>query len=175
MTARSFDPAGEIMVLAIGNPDRGDDGVGAAVLSALQGRLPPGVTIRAAGDDLLSLVEDWGRLAALICVDAAAPMGTPGRAYRIDIGSDVGADPGMDLAIRQLPLRRELPSSHAFGLSEAIDLARVLGLAPKHVVLFAVEGASFELGTGLSPPVAQSVAGIAAAILDAAARLLRPS
>ena len=48
-------------------------------------------------------------------------------------------------------------SSHAIGLVESIELARTLGALPAHCRVLAIEAARFELGAGLSPPVATAV------------------
>jgi hydrogenase maturation protease len=56
-------------------------------------------------------------------------------------------------------------SSHAVGLAESIELARVLGSLPKRCVVFAVEGERFDLGAPLSAPVAEAVARVVAGVL----------
>src|ERR1700739_2163071 len=83
MVERGVSP--RILVVGLGNPDRGDDGVGAMVVRDLVGRLPPGVTILARSADMLSLVSYWAGYDALFCVDAAMPMTAPGRIHRIDL------------------------------------------------------------------------------------------
>ena len=51
--------------------------------------------------DILSLIDDWAGFDAAVCIDAAAPMGAPGRIHRIDP------------AYGELPLDLSLTSSHA--------------------------------------------------------------
>jgi len=147
------------MVLALGNPERGDDGVGPAVAGRLQGRLPAGVGLRLCRGDLLALVEEWAGVDTLLCVDAAAPQGRPGRIHRLDLATD-----GLS---RQL----SLTSTHGFGLAEAVELARVLGLAPPRILVFAVEACSFAAGSALTGAVAAAVERVAAGILDELERL----
>jgi hydrogenase maturation protease len=146
-----------VLVLCIGNSDRGDDGVGAAVAEALDGRLPAGTELVTRGGDMLALVEDWAGFDTLICVDAAAPMGEPGRIHRIDLASE------------ELPPGMVALSSHAFGLGEAIALARTLGLAPRRIVVYAVEGESFETGAPMSERVAAAAAPAAKRVAAEAA------
>ena len=63
------------------------------------------------------------------------------------------------------------PSTHAFGVADALALARALGLLPPRVVVHAIRGVDFSLGAGLSPPVraaTQTTAALLAAALLAA-------
>jgi hydrogenase maturation protease len=142
-----------VLVVGFGNPDRGDDGVGVLVAQNLRARLPAGVTISARFDDALSLIDDWVDFNALVCVDAAAPMGTPGHIHRID------------LTTRDLPHDLTPTSSHAFGLAEVIALARTLELAPRNIVVYAIEGRCFDNGAPLTPDVAIAAAETAERII----------
>ncbi len=149
----------QIVVLGIGNPDRADDGVGAVVAARLAGRLPPGVTLVVRSGDILGLVEDWANCDALICADAAAPMATPGGIHRIDAASG------------ELPRGAACTSSHAFGLAEAIALARELQTLPETVVVYAVEGTCFDGGAPMTPQVAAAVDEVAERIIEEVGRL----
>ncbi|GAB3376114.1 hydrogenase maturation protease [Azotobacter armeniacus] len=150
---------GQVQVLALGNPQRGDDGIGPAVAARLRGRLPAEVALRVCGGDLLGLLEDWNGVAALVCVDASAPLGDPGRIRRLDLATD------------ELAREPSLASSHGFGLAEAVGLASALGLAPPRIVVYAVEGGRFADGAALTVEVAAAVDEVAARILDEVGRL----
>jgi hydrogenase maturation protease len=152
-------PGRRIMVAGIGNPDRGDDAVGARVAADLAGRLPADVAVISRSGDLLSLIEDWAGLDALICIDAAAPSDSPGLIRRID------------LAVDELPPDVAFSSSHAFGLPEAIALARTLDLAPAEIVVYAVEGACFDAGAAMTPEVEAAIAQTVGQVLAEVARL----
>ena len=149
----------EILIVAIGNPDRGDDGAGALVAARLAGRLPPGVAVVTRRGDMLSLIEDWAGINAVICIDAASPMGEPGRVERIDAGAG------------RLPRGVSFASSHAFGLAEAIALAGALRSLPGSVIVYAIEGACFEGGAVMTPDVTAAAAKVADLILDEIVRL----
>jgi hydrogenase maturation protease len=140
MTAVEAAPR-RVLVVGLGNTDRGDDGIGVLVANNLRGRLPSDVTILAPIRDPLSLIDDLEEFDALVCVDAAAPLGIPGRIFRIN------------LATEDLPRDVALVSSHDFGLAPSIDLARVLQLALPDIVVYAIEGSCFEAGTGVTPQV----------------------
>jgi hydrogenase maturation protease len=55
-------------------------------------------------------------------------------------------------------------STHAFGVAEAIELARVLHQLPPVLVIYGVEGATFELGADLSEQVAAAVPQVVAQV-----------
>lgn len=150
---------GRILVLCIGNPDRGDDGAGPAVAKALAGALPPNAALMVRSGDMLAMIEDWEGFDALVCIDAAAGGSEPGRIHRID------------LAEQDLPRDMAFLSSHAFGLGEGIALARTLGLAPPVIIVYAIEGQSFDGATQMTAPVATAVAPAAARIIAEVARL----
>jgi len=161
MTATSgqVESPGKVLVIALGNEDRGDDAVGAVIAEELCGRLPADVRVIARRADVLCLIDDWAGIDALVCVDAAAPLGSPGRIHRINLHA--GA----------LPIEISLTSSHAFGLAETIELARALRLAPREIIIYAVEGGSFECGAALTPAVATAARVTADRIVAEVARL----
>lgn len=148
-----------ITLLGIGNIDRGDDAVGVRVVERLAGRLPPGVALLVCRGDILGLIADWASYDALICVDAAAPMGAPGRIHRLDVTKDA------------LPPGPSAASSHAFGLAEAIALARQLDVLPRSAIVYAVEGTCFDAGGVMTPQVAAAVQTAAEQIMTEIGRL----
>ena len=88
-----------------------------------------------------------------------------------------GAAPGVidriDATERPLPAAlRSSTSSHAVGVGEAIELVRALGRLPSRLVVYAVEGRSFEAGAPLSPDVAAVIDAAADASLGEARGLL---
>jgi hydrogenase maturation protease len=144
----------KILVIGAGNPDRGDDGIGAMVAEQLAHRVPAEVAVLARSGDLLSLMEDWAAFDAVFCIDAAAPIDAPGRVHRIDLTTSA------------LPRELALTSSHAFGLAEAIELARTLGLALPRIIVYAIEGHCFDAGAAMTPAVAAAAYVVADRIID---------
>ena len=134
--------ARKILVACIGNPDCGDDGIGPLVAAKLEGQLPGDAALIVRRGDMLALAEDFAGCGALVCVDAAAPMGSPGQIHRIDLTTE------------ELPGELLSASTHGFGLAYAIELARALGRAPPIIVIYAVEGACFDAGAALTHAVA---------------------
>jgi hydrogenase maturation protease len=137
------------LVVGIGNPDRGDDGFGRAVVQRLRGRVPSTVHIVERSGDPLALIEDWNGIPFVIAVDAVALITEPGRVQRLDLSNS------------PLPVGFAPRSSHAFGVAETIELARNLNRLPPHLVAYLVEGEQFETGTPLSPAVADAVEDVA--------------
>jgi hydrogenase maturation protease len=154
-----------LLVIGIGNPDRGDDGIGPMIVRQLlgrqlAGRVSPEVAIIERRGDALALIDDWAGRDAVILVDASARGTTPGRVHRIDLLADA------------LPPELGLSSTHAFGVAEAVGLANTLGLLPAQVIAYAVEGANFDPGAPVSPEVA-AVAGDVASRVAAELRRMQ--
>jgi hydrogenase maturation protease len=148
-----------MLVAGVGNLDRGDDGVGPAVADRLRGRVPAGVRILERNSDVLALIEEWNGCFAVVLVDAAAPVSRPGRIHRLDLTS------------RPLSVGLARSSTHAFGVAEAVELARSLDRLPGQLIAYLVEGERFEIGASLSPGVAEAVDRVAERILVELSRM----
>jgi hydrogenase maturation protease len=159
--AQGDAPQPRVLVAAIGNPDRGDDGAGALVAARLAGRLPADVALVSRRGDVLALIDDWAGFDAVVCIDAAAAMGRPGRIDRIDAaGGELLPD-------------ASFASSHAFGLAETITLARLLRSLPAIVIVYAIEGACFAGGAAMTPEVTAAAAEVADRVVAEIGRLRR--
>jgi hydrogenase maturation protease len=130
----------KIVVIALGNRFRGDDGVGPLVADRLRGHLD-GCTIVEGRDDVMALVSAWENTALAVVIDAAVSGAAPGTIRRLEAGAQ--------------PLPRDLArcSSHGLGLAEAVELGRALGRLPDRLVIYAVEAATLEPGAALSREV----------------------
>ena len=135
----------DLLIIGIGNALRGDDGVGPWVAGRLREQLLPNVSIVEASGEGTALMETWKGASSVILVDAVHSGAEPGTIHRLD----AAAQP-----VRARFLRC---SSHAFGVGEAVELARVLGQLPQRIIIYGIEGADFAAGTKLSPAVAQAV------------------
>ena len=144
-----------VVVIGVGNPDRGDDGVGPEVLARLAGRVPGGVRLmRLAGADPAEIMEAWSGSAGAILVDATVSGVAPGTITRFD----AVAGP--------LPAGVRLASTHVLGAETAVEMARALGRLPGRLVVYGVEGESFAAGSGLSPVVVAALPAAAERILE---------
>lgn len=135
-----------ILVLGIGNLTRGDDAVGRHVVRALRARgLPDEVVVEELRGELASLIEAWSEREALVVVDATQSGSPPGEIQCFDVAS------------RPLPADTLHCSTHAMGLSEAIELSRAMGTLPRKCVVVGVEGRWFEHGANLTDAVRDAV------------------
>lgn len=131
----------ERLVIGVGNPDRGDDGVGPFVAQRIAELPPPGVeTVECSGDpaDLIAL---WQDVETVIAVDACQSGSPPGTIHEFDAQTE------------PLPAGLGAISTHGFGLAAAVELARAIGCLPPSFTVIAIEAASFKLGAPLSPAV----------------------
>ena len=142
-----------IVIIGIGNPDRGDDGFGRLVAARLRGRLPDTVRLVEENGEAAALVELLGQADTAILIDAAVAGGEPGDVHRFDAAREA------------LPAAKFGLSTHGFGLGEAIELARILGQLPARCIVYAVEARSFELGAPLSPELFRVVDAVAARVV----------
>ena len=149
------------VVIGVGNPLRGDDGVGLVVAAALEDRVPPGVSVVPCEQEPSRLLDAWNGAEAAIVVDAAALGDEPGTVRRFDASETA------------IPAGVFRSSTHAFGVGDAIELARVLGRLPQHVLVYGVEGGRFAAGEPLTAPVEAAVEQVAAAVLSDLERLTR--
>ena len=141
-----------MLVIGVGNPDRGDDAAGLHVARAVAARGLPGVVVIEAGGDALGLLDQWQDASMVVLIDAAAPDRAPGRVRRLDATA------------RALPRGLGLGSSHVFGVAEAVELARGLGRLPPRLIVFAIEAGECGIGAPLSAAVAAEVAPVAARV-----------
>ncbi len=141
-------------VIGVGNPWRGDDAVGLHVARRLQERLPEGVEVLEREGEPTSLIDAWEGAGMLWLVDAVFSGASPGTVHRLDAQE------------RELPAELFRASTHHFGLPEAVELARALGRLPEHVVVYGIEGASFDAREGLTPEVEAAAERVAAAVQE---------
>jgi len=147
-------PSPDTLIVGLGNPLRGDDGVGVRVIQTLTSRpLPVGVEAVEGGTQglgLVSLMEGWRRL---ILVDAANVGQMPGGFVRFTphearlLGDD------------------QRLSVHDVGLRDALLLAETLDLLPDEVIVYGVQPANLDWNNGLSAQVEAAIPELVRSIL----------
>lgn len=148
------------LVVGVGSPDRGDDGVGPLVALRVAELGPPDVRVLV-HEDPTDLVEAMTGASLVVVVDAVrAPGAAPGDVVVLETGED--ADPLPEDAWT----RTGRGGTHAFGVAAAVELARALRRLPPRVVLVGVATGQVEHGAPLSPAVAGAVERAADAALD---------
>jgi hydrogenase maturation protease len=146
-----------VVVIGVGNRYRRDDGAGPAVLDALAGgpTAPRARRVELDGEPA-RVVETWAGADLAIVVDALrSDESAAGTVRRIEVGPDAGVVGDSASATA---------GSHALGIGTAAALGRALGRMPARLVVFAVEGANFGHGEGLSQPVRRAVCEVTARI-----------
>ena len=151
------------LVIGVGNAWRGDDGVGLVVARIVGQLAGEAVEVRENAGDAAALVSLWEGRDRVLVVDAMCSGLEPGDVARFELGDD-------DPAGASLVTGATFTSSHAFGVAEAVALARELDALPPGLVLVGIEGERFEAGSALSPRVAEAAERVARRIAaDAAA------
>jgi hydrogenase maturation protease len=139
------------IVIGIGNSFRRDDGVGLAVADRIAEQDLPGVRVVSGIGEPAMLLDAWSGAAHAVVVDAAAGQdSTPGRIRRWT-ARDLEATAVM--------------SSHALGLAQTCALGQALARMPDKLVVFTVDIADANHGTGLTPAVAAAVPDLVDAII----------
>ncbi|MBK7926186.1 MAG: hydrogenase maturation protease [Bryobacterales bacterium] len=133
-------------VIGCGNLHRGDDAAGLLAARRLH---ELGVASAGCSGEALSLMDGWAGAESVILIDAVVSGQPPGT---ITVWDPLAA-----------PLPREcfMGSTHAFGVAEAIELARVLRRLPPQLTLYGIEGARFDQGSPPSPEVLMAVERVA--------------
>lgn len=169
-------------MVGLGSPDRGDDAVGPVVARAVDGALAGAIGRAGAGlagpglagaglsgvsvieqEDPTDLVLSWDAHDLVVVVDAVVSGAEPGTVRVLEVGeTPVSTQTWAALGVG---------GTHAFGLAEAVELARVLGRLPERVSLVLVEAADVTPGAPLSAAVAAAVPRAVDAVLSAVAGL----
>lgn len=141
------------LVVGLGNPLAGDDGVGWHVARRLRDdpRLPDGTDVRT-GDDLLRLADAIRDSASVVLVDAILESGEAGRVHVLPV--DTLDDHG--------------GSAHQLPPAQAVRLLRQTDprLRDVPVVMVAVSVPEVRVREGLSAPLQARVPAIVDAVID---------
>ncbi len=153
------------LVVGLGNPILGDDGVGWRVAERVLGRLDdPDVAVLCLSLGGLALMEHLVGYRRVMIVDAMATGAPAGTLHWLD-----APDRG-DLGVQHTA------SVHDLSLASALAMGRELGLnLPAEIRVVGVEAApEFEFGEALSEPVDRAIPAAARLVLDWLARDGRP-
>lgn len=139
------------LVIGCGNLDRGDDGAGVLVARRLR---TLGSEAQEQSGESFSLMDSWQGFETVIVVDALCSDHPPGE-VRI-----------WDASAHPLPKAALQCSTHAFGLYEAVELARTLGRLPDKLLIYGIEGKQFAPGARPSKEVEKAVESVAQQIAE---------
>ncbi|MEP9411867.1 MAG: hydrogenase maturation protease [Candidatus Brocadia sp.] len=138
-----------ILIIGIGNAYRGDDAVGLHVAQCLKKQAHGHVHIIEESGEGAALMEYLKNADTVILIDAVYSGARPGTIYRFDVHA------------QPIPANFFHYSTHAFGVAEAIELARTLNLLPNRLIVYGIEGKCFEAGVELSFEVEKAVQEVA--------------
>lgn len=143
------------LILGLGNPLLGDEGIGVRVVEELRGlELPNGVEAVEGGTAGLGLISLMGGYQRVIIVDAADMGQPPGQVVRFTPSE-------VQFKTAEAPL-----SLHQIGLVEVLALAEALEVAPAEMIIIGVQPSRLEMGVGLSPEVEGAIPQAIRMILD---------
>lgn len=138
------------LVIGIGNRFRGDDAFGCLLVDALKNSVE---TVEHDGEPA-SLMDMWRGRESVILVDAVSSGAEPGTVFFYD------------LIQQRLPQEFSSTSTHAFGIAEAVELARALGSLPPSIVFYGIEGKNFSVGENMSAEVSAALIEVKNRILE---------
>jgi len=151
-------------VLSLGNPLRGDDGIGSRIIERLKTHplLPENVTLMNATTLRPEYLLGMKAYRRIMIVDAA------------EIGRQAGEWIRIELKTRNISssLIKNFFSSHDLNLTDVIVMGCILDLWPPSTELYAVQPAQFDWGANLSERVRKAVPHICDEIVR---RLSSPS
>jgi hydrogenase maturation protease len=142
----------DTLIIGIGNRFRGDDALGCLIVDEIREHVNCDV-IEHDGEPA-SLIYLWKDKDTVILIDAVSSGAQAGTIHRINLKE------------KSLPDQFRSYSTHAFGIAEAVELARVLKKLPSQIIFYGVEGKSFAADTELSPPLQKAVQELQKQIMD---------
>jgi hydrogenase maturation protease len=146
-----------ILILGLGNPLQGDDGVGCRVAQELEKHaLPDDVEVMDGGTPGVGLLNLFEGRRRVILVDAAEMDKSPGEIVRFR---------PEDVTLTGSAQRFSL---HRSGVADALALADELKLALPEIVVFGVQPKSVDWRDGLSPEVQAAVPQVMELVLNEA-------
>jgi len=145
-----------VLVVGVGNELRGDDGAGLEVVRHVRNRTQgDSIEARELRGDPTELLDLWLGCDAVVIVDTMRSGASPGTILRLDASHEPLPAPG----------RHGMSSTHAAGLAETIELARALGRLPARVIVYAIEGQRYDVGTAVTDELEAIVPALAEQLL----------
>lgn len=142
-----------VIIIGVGNRYRGDDAVGLLVAQRLRSRLPH-IACYETGGEGTTLMELWQGADHVVLIDAVASSARPGTIHRLEAHR------------HPIPAALFTCSTHSFGVAEAIEMARVLGTLPPHLIVYGIAGKDFAVGAPLSPESASAAEEVVVRIVQ---------
>lgn len=148
------------VVVGLGSPDRGDDGVGPMVAARVADVLAqggPADVLVVVHEDPTALVDLMDGVRVMVVVDAVRSGADPGTVATLRAGS---GDPSLAARTSTGPA-----GTHGLGLAGILELARALDRLPPHLAIVGVEAGCFDHGAPVSAAVLGAVPDAVRAVL----------
>jgi hydrogenase maturation protease len=134
-----------VLVIGVGNPDRGDDAVGLLVAREVAQLGLAGVDVVESQGDVSQLLELFQRHHTVFVIDAIGSGNPAGTIFCFEANGAL------------LPRNFSSGSTHALGLAVAIDLAQTLNQLPPRLMVLGVVGQNFAIGSPASSAVEKAI------------------
>jgi hydrogenase maturation protease len=144
---------GNVLLVGIGNEYRSDDSIGIVIARKIRGKKLSSVSVQEESGEGAALMEAWQGYENVILVDAVSSGAKPGTIFRIEANKEPVSSKFFHY------------STHAFSVTEAIELARAMNTLPRGLVIYGIEGVRFSAGTTLSHVVQESADHVVEQIL----------
>ena len=138
-------PDNTSLIIGVGNLYRSDDAVGILTARKIKQTVSDSISVKEQSGEGTSLMDSWQGYDHVYIVDAVSSGASPGSIHR------------MDASREPIPSKFFSCSTHDFGVAEAIEMARTLGQLPGQLLLFGIEGNSFQPGEIMSAEVEQAM------------------
>jgi hydrogenase maturation protease len=132
------------LLVGIGNPWRGDDGIGWAVAEGAGRRLGDAVDVVCCDGEPTRLLDAWADADFAVVVDAARTGASPGTLHLWTEGLPTG-------------FVSSAGGSHAFGIASTVALGQALHRVPQRLAVIGIEAGELGSGDSFSAEVAAAV------------------
>jgi len=133
--------ASSILIIGVGSPYRCDDSVGLFIIKSLENIQSKYVHLMERSGEGFDLMDAWKNYDYIFLIDAVQSGKPPGTIHRINAKEE------------KVPTEFFHYSTHAFGVAEAVEMARTLGELPENLFIFGIEGKNFNMGHDMSTAV----------------------
>ena len=141
------------LLIGVGNPDRGDDGVGCLVVEDVS-KAAPDLNVLISRGDPAELLDAWAGKQKVVVVDACVSGAAPGAFHRFDAHA------------APLPSVFGEVSTHGVDLGSAVEMARALDSLPSELVVYGVEAVQVAPGAPITPLVLEAAKTLSGRVLE---------
>ena len=135
-----------VTLIAIGNRNRGDDGIALSIVEAIKDQLPPDIDVQIWEDkDALSVAAELLEIKTPVVIVDCADMGIKGGDFRWFKQSECSFEQHLNAV-----------STHGFGFADALALAETLGFE-QDLSFFAIQPIQINFEHGISDVLEKNI------------------